>query len=515
MAIQSITTPNFLISCNDDPAQPGLKRAQALATAVENELAVLQGWFDLSGGYGPDNRIQVGLFLPDHGGGNNGGYQTGGQTSIMTTAQLSVADDNLANQQVKAVFVAELAEVLMSQRGIRGAGRWNPGDSAGEGLSRLCAIERASLGYTSEYHVTVNTWMLSAARADWISQSKPTDTDDDSTGCAMLFLYYLHSQLYVSIPHIIQQGGGTLEATYHAVTGKNGGFGALRALLDSYFPLSQTPPLATNNPFPLLGGRYGVIDFDVQEYSFGETPIGAPRTASVQPGPLCPEGTYTFQLMSTGHGYKVVASTRNFGQPVYSWLVGGVPVAGSGTIILPLPVREDDAFAYSGLAAPAIENVTINFAISAPTPFTSQLDFTFPSQRGHFGVYFQTSAVEKFASPDVAQATSAITTNQSRIAWDQRHEDDRARCDKHFGEILRRYLRIAPILQHPPLPDPPLAFTQVLDRIEAISRELGLVADRSPDDARAIARVLAAQLGLSEQLIDGLCALYDRAQGRD
>src|SRR5215469_6502854 len=50
----------------------------------------------------------------------------------------------------------------------------------------------------------------------------------------MLLIYYLYSQLGFSLPAIINKAGGTLEKTYHALTGKNGGYKAFAKLLAKF-----------------------------------------------------------------------------------------------------------------------------------------------------------------------------------------------------------------------------------------------------------------------------------------
>jgi hypothetical protein len=62
-------------------------------------------------------------------------------------------------------------------------------------------------------------------------------------------------QLGFSLPAIINKAGGTLEKTYHALTGKNGGYKAFSKLLAKFFPIGDTPLLPLDNPFPLLDGK--------------------------------------------------------------------------------------------------------------------------------------------------------------------------------------------------------------------------------------------------------------------
>jgi hypothetical protein len=56
--------------------------------------------------------------------------------------------------------------------------------------------------------------MQSPKRPDFISKNQTADGNATSYGCAMLFIYYLHSQLGFSLPAIFNKAGGTLEKTY-------------------------------------------------------------------------------------------------------------------------------------------------------------------------------------------------------------------------------------------------------------------------------------------------------------
>jgi hypothetical protein len=163
MTTQTLPTTNFVISYDDDPTKPCTKRAAALAASCEREFNVLTGWFGITDGFGTDNRIQVGLTLPDGAGGSNRGYQTGGASNMSLDAQLGNNNDANADQIVRMIFVAELVDIFMDKRGQQGSGTWNRGDSSGEGLSQLCALLRAPVGHALYYSVWVNTWLPAPA----------------------------------------------------------------------------------------------------------------------------------------------------------------------------------------------------------------------------------------------------------------------------------------------------------------------------------------------------------------
>jgi hypothetical protein len=266
MTFTTLLTPNFQIQF--DPAiYPGpgelsavQNRAAALETSCEPDYAVLCEWSGVAvgEGLGPRNRVIVTL-VKDVRGGTNTGYSAN-HPQMRVEQVLSDSDDH-----VRGVFVAEMIEILMSF-----TGSWNRVNSGGEGLSRVAA----QLLHPQYGNGFVNAWLASDPttdtssavadsefRKDWVSQNftggplragGPVRGDDDSYsyGCAMLFIYYLKSQLGFSMPQIVQNGGPTLADTYRALTnGQTNGFWAFKSLLDEHFPIGVQSP--TDDPFPL------------------------------------------------------------------------------------------------------------------------------------------------------------------------------------------------------------------------------------------------------------------------
>jgi hypothetical protein len=73
-----------------------------------------------------------------------------------------------------------------------------------------------------------------------------------STGCAVLFLYYLHDQLGYAWNDIVQAGGQVPGQTYANLSGQSDDpFPAFAALLQQAFPPGVPSGLAGDNPFPL------------------------------------------------------------------------------------------------------------------------------------------------------------------------------------------------------------------------------------------------------------------------
>lgn len=239
MATQTLFTSNFQIQY-DDSEYTGVgelaavqSRALAFKNVCESDYSQLCGWFGIAvgAGLGPSNRVIVTLTKNVRGAVNFGYSENNPRMNV--NPELGASDDFDLG-----LFVAELIEILMDYTG---RNRWDPSNSGGEGLSRVAA-ELLHPQYAPQGGAFVNAWLASdpttdptAAvadsefRKDWVSQNFTGgplkaggnvggDDDSYSYGCSMLFIYYLKTQLGYSMAQIIQNGAGTLEATYQRLT---------------------------------------------------------------------------------------------------------------------------------------------------------------------------------------------------------------------------------------------------------------------------------------------------------
>ena len=93
-----------------------------------------------------------------------------------------------------------------------------------------------------------------SSRADFVNNILPLDDGPDAaTGCSVLFIYYLFSQLGFSINAIVAAGASTLGRVYQNLNGTtNDPFPAFKRVLDRYFPgTSLITKTNLDNPFPL------------------------------------------------------------------------------------------------------------------------------------------------------------------------------------------------------------------------------------------------------------------------
>lgn len=90
------------------------------------------------------------------------------------------------------------------------------------------------------------------------------------TGCSLLFLYYLFSQLGFSINAIVAAGANTLGGVYRNLTGDTADpFPFFKQLLDTSFPGTSIITSGNlDNPFPL-----GILSFWVDKSTFGRDEV--------------------------------------------------------------------------------------------------------------------------------------------------------------------------------------------------------------------------------------------------
>lgn len=261
-------TNNFQIQYEDSlPGQANvITNANALMTVVENEFTVTTNWFNTPAGkFGTGNRQVVRLNRGTSGGANNSGYGN----PINQDSQNGNANAGVAAGQVEMVWMNEWSEILMSLSG----GKWNAGDSMGEGLSQYCGIVRFQAGHYNYYNSWVDQWLNLVPRQDWVNSTEGTDANAISFGCALGFIYYLNVQLNFTINEIIASGDSTMTMVYQKLTGDTASnpFEIYSALLEHAYPSSATaaiPGPVSDNPFPIA-----IVELWANKDTFGRDEV--------------------------------------------------------------------------------------------------------------------------------------------------------------------------------------------------------------------------------------------------
>jgi chitodextrinase len=212
-------------------------QGQALATqmlgAVAGPYNDMQIFFGIAGG-------AVSVVIAPLSGNNNGSGGAYHYGCDFTSGGVLYLDPTFASTTVNplnlevALYVAELSEAFMGAQN-RG---WGCGFSNGEALSRFLAEQETPDGTLNAF-VTGPAWDQ-AHRPNWINTTEQTDRDSLSTGCGIVYLYWLRT-LGFTIPQIVQAGGATLAANYQTLTGKTTAFQDLLAGLTGYAVTSDNP----------------------------------------------------------------------------------------------------------------------------------------------------------------------------------------------------------------------------------------------------------------------------------
>ena len=250
------------------------KRTNELVEHAEVDFEIMAGWFAGVKAAGPS---QLPIYVTRlTGGANNSGdfirLKPGGNTS----------------NELRSLLVSEMTESFMQGQN-KGWG-FLPGvnneESCGEALSLFLTQQFAVQmnfpnPYTSFTANTADTWLNTTlpqgqagsarfsngtdfgARKDYVNTMLPFPGNGPGTGCSMLFLYYLYSQLGFSINEIIAAAPGsgkadTLREVYRALTGESADpFPRFSELLNAAYPqdrISRISGTRTGNPddpFPL------------------------------------------------------------------------------------------------------------------------------------------------------------------------------------------------------------------------------------------------------------------------
>jgi len=515
-------TANFVIQYQDSFTD-ALRRAQALQHAVEGDFAKLLNWFDISGrNFGPGNRVT--LSVDQEALAKNYGYKRNGLTFVRMDPFQGASDQGRADDAVRALFVAEIVEVLMSYNNeiINKVG-WAPRQSDGEGLSRVCA----ALFYPNAYYDPrlingpfVNPWISSPeylttqrppgtagiARNDWIGKNEVSDRDIDSFGCSILFIYYLHVQLGYSMHSIITKAGATLEITYQNLSGNTGGYAALVGLINPYFPPSSKTSLKTDNPFPLLQGNDRSVQLTYTQEANDAWSVDSSGTVEIRPFSFCPIAKYFYNIFNTPVRMRVTASVTGFGQPVYKWKINGQAASASnfGDIAFAESIYLDDPNDPNN---PQRQNksVTVFYSDQGDTSTWGQMqgemDIFNSGFPGHIPLTIEVEVSEKSGKNGSISGAAFATLDTQALVYEPRYYRDRLGCEAAYQDQHQRLVRWKRINILLTLPDPPPDLMRSIRILGEVVEEIAQLQREEPALAREVIAGLAKHLGVSPRIL--------------
>ena len=250
------STPDGKTTVYYDPSlgQPAADLAQQILAIASTTYAICQAFFNIRGQ--PINVIIVALSGATDG---SGGAYHGGCDFI--SGRDLYCDAAFGNPALTGgLIVAELTECFMGQQNLG----WDCGASNGEALSRFLAqqVFGGPDGVLAKF-ATAPQWER-AGRPNWLDATAPTDQDPVSTGCGVVYLYWMLSKGF-SVAQITQVGcpNGTLSSNYAKLTGQTTAWADFRAALKGLSGAIisddpwQSPPAAvahqTAEPVPARG----------------------------------------------------------------------------------------------------------------------------------------------------------------------------------------------------------------------------------------------------------------------
>ena len=333
-------------------------------------------------------------------------------------------------------------------------------------------------------------------RQDWVSQTFKGengvhgDADPFSYGCAIVFIYYLKSQLGYSMAQIVQAAGNTLEKRYQSLTGKTNGYAPFKALLHEYYPGSPPP---VYDLFPVGGAACHV---GLAASTLQDMPPTTLRTGVAFAGTMCGGGKFNYTLYNRHDHLHVVANVSGFAFPVVTWSVNGVGIAVNGSI---LPMSSTHTLSAlvasadpSASSVPQLEQVKLEITVgSAPEhpDMTTFLDISVSGNPGQVQLRIDVTVHDANAPASDASATSfAIATlDTQELDWDPEYHRVQREC---LSAWVKRHNRPLPwLIQY--LPDPPLELLAAAHALDELAAEVHQIAKHD----RALAEQLDRQFG--------------------
>ena len=512
------STRNFLITVSTDTPETQ-SAAEAILATCEADLSTLEDWFD----YNWDD-FPYGIWVSAGEDGDPAPHADNIWSGSSHSPHINVYGATTANaagsafvrdEIARGLFVAELAEVLMNAA----PNGWNPSNNAGEGLSRVAFAELHPQGYYrpagSANNAPYSTaWLqleyrtrdrqdseAAEPRYDFITVSENTDGNALSYGCAILFLYYLHSQLHCTWRQIATSWGAHLCETFAQLTSRpsTSAFTEFSDVLNAHLSPGTSLVPATENVFPLsaappvvLVTSYGTSKGHVRPDVFS-----APQ-ATLKPGPLCEESTYSYRVVDVTTPVSILARAPGAFAPRFLWRINGVAVSGAGvTRQATVPVRVVDT--VPGTAEPAQDGIPLSISyLITDMPDRSQLTITNLSFPGNVDA-IEVAAVMTEAGRDVIPGqftgTTSVSPRYRNYELEPRWSFDVARCNsRYLGEaVVHRDALLDKLFALKNLPYP--APDQLGDLAEAAARYLAATRDlvsSAANDQRTLATLVPA-----------------------
>ncbi len=243
-------------------AADGVNRATALIGVCETDFNTMQGWF---GGISLPYSVPYGVQIKQ-GAGWSGSWGSGPPVTL-------VPGNGSSLDLVRFILVAEVTEMFMLQQGLGWSPLASSEGTAGEGLSHFLSTQLLiNIGSPLRPSSIANLW-LNSPRGDFVNHVDPADNSNSpKSGCAVLFLWYLFTQLGFGVNAIVGAGDPQLAGVYRNLTGDTTDpFPFFKSILDVAFPSttsSSVPGPNSDNPYPL-----GSLSFWMDKNTYGHDEV--------------------------------------------------------------------------------------------------------------------------------------------------------------------------------------------------------------------------------------------------
>ena len=203
-------TTHYQIKYDDSlSATDGRDRANALIAVCENDFNQMTNWFGgISLPYSIPYEVQI-----NPGPGASASWGSGPPISL-------VPGNGASLDIVRYLLVAEVTEMFMLQQGLGWSPLASSEGTAGEGLSHFLATQLLMLIGSPLRPSSIAGLWLNSPRQDFVNNVDFSDNaNDPKTGCAVLFLWYLFSQLNFNVNAIVAAGNSELSGVFRNLTG--------------------------------------------------------------------------------------------------------------------------------------------------------------------------------------------------------------------------------------------------------------------------------------------------------
>lgn len=507
----------FIVTVSPDTPE-NRAAAEAIRATAEQDLATMEDWFSYRWSDFP-----YGIWVSVNDDGRPSPHADNTWYYRSQSPRIGIHGATLANaggspairdELARMLFVAELSEVFMHAAPTN----WNPGNSAGEALSRVAAAELHPIGYYRPSGAPNNgpystawlqlPWRRRDAQADgadprydFVTVSVGTDADALATGCGILFLYFLHDQLRYSWKQIASSNGDHLAETFAQLTGRPQGsaFTEFADVLDAHLPPGTSVTPAIESVFPLRA-HPAVLLVDTYGASHGRRRDDSIGFATLKPGPLCPEKGYDYHVVDVTTPVTVVARAPGSFAPSFQWFVGGTRVR-RGTADVTVRVRVIDT--RPGTGEPALDDVPLRLRCTVTDfPANSRLDVVnldFPGNIEGFEVKAVLSEAAVSVIPGLVFGTLTIAPRMRSYAMGMQWYQDVERCNPdalwQVGVYRNALVGKLSDLKNRPDPPPP-----------DVLADLVAAAVRYADAARELSRTAPMVAGTLEELVPVVAA---------